>query len=194
MAADLQVTGLVVEFGNKIQQIRPNELIGCAGSPEYINIFNQHVTDSVTQEERPDYLRALNRAVDTYGEYVSDRIDNLRLDRLPNYNPRRFYPEGIFAIDNGSTRKRLFEIHTPDPCYEIPASNFWKNVQDDIRWNSNCRSRLLMPLMTGDLKIELCNEPDTICVCMILVPGIVATIIIERLVSIAGTHEHFLVD
>lgn len=127
--ADLQATtDLTKEIANKIRAIRPNEMLGCAGSTEYIDVFYQHVVDTLTKSERPDYLRAMNQAIDSYCEYVAQRIEKLRLDRIPIfYQPRNYYPQGIFVVyDKNEMKHRLFEIQTPDPCVEV--SEFQQRV------------------------------------------------------------------
>ena len=121
MASDLRATSTVIEFASKIRPIRPNELIGCAGTAEYIDIFYRYVARSLTSEARPtDYLQLLNNAVDEYGEYIDDRIDKLGMESLPEFDRHQCYPQGILAVDDGSTRKRIFQIQTPHPCGEIP--------------------------------------------------------------------------
>jgi len=122
MASDLQATaGGVIEFTSKIRPVRSNELIGCAGTAEYIDIFYRYVARSLSAEERPrDYLQLLNNAVDEYGEYIDERIDKLGMESLPEFDRHQCYPEGILAVDDGSTRKRIFQIQTPHPCGEIP--------------------------------------------------------------------------
>ena len=121
MCSDLQGTSrLTKEVVNKIRPIRLTELLGCAGSSEYIEIFQRYVMAELTKDAQPDYLGSLNTAIDKYGEYIANRIDKLRLDRLAGQNLDSYYPDAIFSCyDSYEKRFRIFEIRTPDPCSEI---------------------------------------------------------------------------
>jgi hypothetical protein len=120
MASDYQRTGRFREYARKVRIIRPTELLGCAGAPEYSNVFTHYVVRSLEKNGRKDYEESLNRAINSYSRYASDSIDKLKLQRIPYFDISDLYPEAIFAAyDKASRTHRTFEIHTPKPCLEV---------------------------------------------------------------------------
>jgi hypothetical protein len=117
MASDVQSTGFTQEEVPKIIPIGGYGLLGCAGTAEYIGLFRQYAIQGIDETDG-FYIKQLNAVVDSYGTYVAQRIDNLKLSRLTGFDPRNCYPQGIFAGREKSEPISfdLVEINTPEPC------------------------------------------------------------------------------
>jgi ATP-dependent protease HslVU (ClpYQ) peptidase subunit len=136
MGADSQQTSWVKEVTNKIGWLAPTVLLGCAGSSQYIDILRskiqQVVIDKLDELNQGllDFKAVLNTAIDEYGKYAAERIDNLKLRSFPNFDIRDYYPEGLCAVFKTIPRYsqenplrlgdyHIYEIKTPHPCLDI---------------------------------------------------------------------------
>ncbi len=120
MASDTQATGFTTESIPKVRPFGKTVTLGCAGSAEYISLFQDYVGNEQSAIDKGEFKSALRKAIDNYSEYIANRIDTLKLSRLPGFDPRNLYPDGIMAgYDKEAKKYRLFEFSSPNPCREL---------------------------------------------------------------------------
>jgi hypothetical protein len=120
MASDTRTEGRFLEKRNKLWQLRDNALIACAGTNNYIELFEEHMHDLFDQNFDPPITlyERINRGIRSYN------TDIFEWNKTSFLSSREIdehcYPEGVIAAyDEGKDGFALFEVATPHPCTEI---------------------------------------------------------------------------
>ena len=108
----------------RISKIRPVSdhdkycMLGCAGVPNYIDLYRGYVEKAFLNRENRSYSEALERATRSYASYITRRSRDIGDPALRS----RHFPSALFAgYEPTDDRIRVYSLEPPDPPNELSA-------------------------------------------------------------------------
>lgn len=123
MCADRQETSWVketVEPWGKLVDIGDFAILGCSGRTDYINEYQERISEGLTRQSKTPILRRLNRLTTDYSRWVvNERIVALKLPVYETgFSARDCFPYAILAMRQPTENKKFpdqYRIFTVEP-------------------------------------------------------------------------------